>query len=76
VENLQAMAYQPRLWNRYKSNGEKKIAGYLTKRGFTFSYERPVALLDDDKTKIWYPDFYLDDYHILINRIKPPALLV
>ena len=69
AKNIPTMVYRPRLWSRYKSNGERKIADYLIECGFAFSYERPVALLDGEKTKIWYPDFYLDDYHILIEYL-------
>jgi len=61
------MAYQERLWNHYKSNGEKRIGDYLQKREIQFSYERPVAVTDSGKTKIWYPDFFLDDYHVIIE---------
>jgi len=61
------MSYQGRLWNRYKSDGERKIGNYLKERKIPFTYEKPVALLDGDKTKIWHPDFYLDTYHILIE---------
>ena len=39
----------------------------MKKRRIDFSYERPVAVVDGGKTKIWYPDFYLDTYHILIE---------
>lgn len=63
------MAYQNQLWNRYKSKGESKIASYLEKRNFDFTYEKPVAVIDSGKTKIWYPDFYLDNYHILIEYL-------
>jgi hypothetical protein len=61
------MSYQNRLWNNYKSHGERQIAAYLKERGLDFTYERPVAVVDDDKTKIWHPDFYLNDYHIIIE---------
>jgi len=53
--------------NGYKSGGERKIGNYLKERSISFTYERPVALLCDGKTKIWHPDFYLDDYHIFIE---------
>jgi len=53
--------------NGYKSGGERKIGNYLKERNISFTYEKPVAVLCDRKTKIWYPDFYLDDYHIIIE---------
>jgi hypothetical protein len=63
------MAYQDKLWNDYKSQGEKRIGDFLKERGAVYTYERPVAVMDDNKTKIWYPDFYLDNYHILIEYL-------
>ena len=63
------MAYQDKLWNNYKSDGEKKIGTYLQKRKINFSYERPVAVVDNRKTKLWYPDFFLDDFHVLIEYL-------
>jgi hypothetical protein len=61
------MAYQNNLWNNYKSDGERRIGTYLQDRGINFTYERPVAVVDSGKTRVWYPDFSLDDYHILIE---------
>ena len=63
------MAYQDKLWNCYKSEGEKRIGTYLHERGIEFTYEKPVAVVDNGKTKIWYPDFCLDNYHILIEYL-------
>ena len=44
---------------RYKSYGERKIARLLALCGLPFVYEKPTAVRDGGKTKIWYPDFYL-----------------
>ena len=44
---------------KYKSLGEEKIAKLLKDYGIPFIYEKPVAVQDDGKTKLWYPDFYL-----------------
>ena len=63
------MSYQEELWNQYKSQGETKIGSYLTERGIVFTYEKPVAVVDGGKTKIWHPDFYLDKYHILMEYL-------
>ena len=63
------MAYQNKLWNNYKSDGEKRIGDYLQKRKINFSYERPVAVLVNGKVKLWHPDFFLDDYHVLIEYL-------
>jgi hypothetical protein len=61
------MKYQN--WNRYKSRGEGTIASYLEQQDIDFTYEKPIAVVDSGKTKIWYPDFYLDNYHILIEYL-------
>ena len=53
--------------NKNKSQGERSIGTYLTYHGLDFTYERPVAVVDGDKTKIWYPDFYLNNHHIIIE---------
>lgn len=34
--------------------------------GIGFEYEKPVAVVDDGKTKIWYPDFTLVDYGMIL----------
>ncbi len=43
--------------NRYRSNGEHKIAALLDGYGLPFVYEKPTLVVDDDKPRIWYPDF-------------------
>lgn len=45
--------------DRYRSRGEYRIAQLLSQCGLPFAYEKPVAVRDGDKTKIWHPDFYL-----------------
>jgi len=49
--------------------GERKIGNYLHRRRINFTYERPVAVVYQGKTKLFYPDFFLDDYHILIEYL-------
>ena len=51
----------------YKSKGELEIAKFLTAQEINFEYEFPIAVKDEDKTKLWYPDFYLTDYQIVIE---------
>ena len=63
------MGYQQKLSNPYKSMGERKIGEYLQNRQINFTYERPVAVVYQGKTKLFYPDFFLDDYHILIEYL-------
>jgi hypothetical protein len=46
----------------YKSWGEEQIARLLERNGICFQYEYPLALVDDGKLRIYYPDFRLPDY--------------
>lgn len=52
---------------RYQSTGEVKIAEFLDEMGIEFEYEFPIAVIDDGKTKIWYPDFYLKRFQIVVD---------
>lgn len=49
------MMYHNTPCNNYRSQGERRIGAYLTYHGLDFTYERPVAVVDGGKTKIWYP---------------------
>jgi hypothetical protein len=51
----------------YKSKAEIQIARLLDRERFAFRYEHPLAVIDRDKTKIWYPDFSLSDYGMIIE---------
>jgi len=51
----------------YKSEGERKIARFLKKAGMSFIYEKETLIKDQNKIKIWYPDFTLPQYHIIIE---------
>jgi hypothetical protein len=51
----------------YKSGAERKIANILIKNNIRFHYEFPIAVVDKGETKIWYPDFYLYEYKIIIE---------
>jgi hypothetical protein len=43
----------------YKSRKEFQIAGLLDRYGLPFIYEKPTAVMDQEKLKIWHPDFTL-----------------
>ena len=43
----------------YKSQAEWNIANLLDQYSVPFVYEKPTAVVDSGKTKIWYPDFTL-----------------
>jgi hypothetical protein len=56
----------------YKSKGEKEIADVLTKYKIDFVYEYPILIKqqkdgDTEKLRIWYPDFWLPKYSIIIE---------
>jgi hypothetical protein len=51
----------------YKSKAEIQIARLLDRERIAFRYEHPLAVIDRDKTKIWYPDFSLSDYGMIIE---------
>ena len=50
----------------YKSWGEYRIGSLLDKYGLPFIYEKPTAVLDSGKVRLWYPDFSLS-YGMLIE---------
>ena len=51
----------------YKSKGEEQIADFLESRDIAFQYEYPLAIKDRDQVRIWYPDFRLPDYGMIIE---------
>ena len=54
--------------NRYKSAGERKIAGFLDCNNIRYLYEAPVLINSyDSKARIWYPDFYLPEFKSYIE---------
>jgi len=57
------------VWRRpaYKSKAEIQIARLLDRERIAFRYEHPLAVIDRNKTKIWYPDFSLSDYGMIIE---------
>jgi len=52
----------------YKSRAEVQIAGLLGREGIAYRYEHPLAVIDQGKTRIWYPDFYLPEYGMIIEH--------
>ena len=58
--------------NQYKSEGERAIAEILTRYNIDFRYEHPMLIKeqkdnDTEKLRIWYPDFWLPKYSIIIE---------
>ena len=54
-------------YSSFKSRGEREIAGFLDKQKIAYQYEYPLAIIDRGKTKIWYPDFRLPEYGMIIE---------
>jgi len=52
---------------RGKSEGEKQIERLLRRCGLVYRYEYPLAVVERGKTRIWYPDFFLPEYGIIIE---------
>ena len=50
-----------------KSWGEQQIARLLERNNIDYFYEHPLAVIDGGKTRIWYPDFQLPHYGLLIE---------
>jgi len=50
-----------------KSEGEKQIERLLRRCGLVYRYEYPLAVVERGKTRIWYPDFFLPEYGIIIE---------
>jgi len=50
-----------------KSKGEVQIARLLERNGIAYQYEYPLALIDHGKTRIWYPDYRLPEYGMIIE---------
>ena len=56
----------------FKSNGERAISDILKKYNIQFEYEHPLLIKetkenDTEKLRIWYPDFWLPKYSIVIE---------
>ena len=53
--------------NQFKSWGETQIARLLDRNGIPYFYEHPLAVVDDGKVRLWYCDFQLPSYGIIIE---------
>jgi len=54
-------------YSTFKSKGEREIAGFLEERKIAYQYEYPLAVQDRGKTRIWYPDFKLPEYGMIME---------
>ena len=51
----------------YKSWGEEQIARLLDRNRIAYQYEYPIAVVDKGKTRLYYPDFRLPEYGLIIE---------
>lgn len=54
-------------YSSFKSKGEREIGEFLERQRIAYQYEYPLAIIDRGKTKIWYPDFKLPEYNMIIE---------
>ena len=53
--------------NCFKSRGEEQIARLFDRSKIAYRYEHPMAVVDRGKTRVWYPDFYLPEYGMIVE---------
>lgn len=51
----------------YNSKAELQIARLLEREGVAYNYEHSLAVVDKGRVRIWYPDFYLPEYGVIIE---------
>lgn len=53
--------------DRFKSEGERRLAELLDSYDIRYRYEQGVLVEDKKKPKIWHPDFYLPEFGVYIE---------
>ena len=56
----------------YRSQGEAQIARLLDRYRIDYLYEHPLAVVDGGKVRVWYPDFQLRGYGMVIEYCGRP----
>jgi hypothetical protein len=51
----------------FKSWGEEQIGRMLQRNGIRYQYEYPLAVIDNGKQRLYYPDFRLPDQGLIIE---------
>jgi hypothetical protein len=51
----------------YKSKGEEQLARLFDREGLSYNYEHALAVVDRGKMRIWYPDFWLKDFGMVVE---------
>jgi len=49
-----------------------QIARLLERNGIRYFYEHPVSVVEHGKARLWYPDFVLPEYGMLIEYFGRP----
>jgi hypothetical protein len=52
---------------RYKSKDEEQLALLFDREGISYNYEHALAVIDRGKAKVWYPDFWLRDFGMIVE---------
>jgi len=63
------MTLENKLNQQYRSQGEHQIASLLHQLKMPFQYEPDIYLKEGQKRYIWHPDFYLPQYHTVIEYL-------
>ncbi len=58
-----------KLSQQYRSRGERQVANLLQQLKIPFQYEPDIYLKEANKRYIWHPDFYLPEYHTVIEYL-------
>ena len=57
-------------FKKFRSDGEKLIAEFLSTEKIHFVHEYPIALRDEqNQIRLWYPDFFLPKLSIVIEYL-------
>ena len=59
--------YHRRVMEPYKSWGEQQIGLLLDRNDIAFQYEYPLAVVDRGMVRLYYPDFRLPEYGMIIE---------
>jgi hypothetical protein len=54
-----------------ESSWELEIAKLLDSKGINWIRPKPIKWYDNDKERLYYPDFYLDDYNLFLDPKNP-----
>lgn len=63
------MTLENKIQQGYRSEGERQVARFLTQLRLPFHYEPDIYLKEGQKRYIWHPDFYLPQYHTVIEYL-------